>query len=272
MSTSPLFRAQALKYATVRQYGSIVLLRPPILSWLTALLCLVALAILLFFSLASYTRKEQVSGVLMPNGGLIRVQATQAGVMRQVRVTEGQEVRAGDVLFVLANGAAGIDRIGDEAQSVIAVRAPQAGMVSGIIAQPGQAFAMGQVLANLSPAGSLLEAELYVPSQAAGFAKVGMPVQIRYRAYPFQKFGQFQGRISEISRSPLGGEEWPGGAGRSTEPLYRIRVALPQQSVSIDGQNQALMAGMVLDASLLLETRKLYEWVLEPLSGINGKV
>jgi membrane fusion protein len=410
MNSSPLFRSQALAYASVRQYGSILLLRPAGLSWLTGLLVLIALAIVLFFSMATYTRKEQVSGVVMPSGGLIRVQALQAGVVLQVRVRDEQQVRVGDVLFVLANEAAsstkdsaeqqivsllhsrrdslaeaqqsllrpGVhqsdalrrramdlggelqqideqilsqrrrvaqseqasahnreileactaeavlqgskgeqleqraklapaalrrrdtngaesrdsramgcrdeaaaqlkvdsmeqDRIDNEVPKTILVRAPQAGVISGIITQRGQTVAIGQVLSNLSPAGSFVEAELHVPSRAAGFAKVGMPVQIRYRAYPFQKFGQFQGKVSEISRSPLGGEEWPGGAARPTEPLYRIRVALPQQDVSINGQTQPLVAGMMLDASLLLEKRKLYEWLLEPLNGIGGTV
>ena len=166
MSSSPLFRAQALKYATVRQYGSIVLLRPTILSWLTGSLCLAALAIVLFFLLASYTRKEQVSGVLTPRGGLVRIQALQAGVVRQVRVSEGQDVHAGDVLLELASDTPG--PVADtarqhptqgDARTVVVVRAPLAGMVSGILAKPGQTIGAGEVMAHLSPEGVPLEAE-----------------------------------------------------------------------------------------------------------------
>lgn len=60
-----------------------------------------------------------------------------------------------------------------------------------------------------------------------------------------------------------------GGAG---EPLYRVRVRLERQSITTYGQAQPLKAGMALDASVLLERRKLYEWVLEPLYSISGKV
>lgn len=264
VSPTPLFRAQALAYATVRQYGSIVLLRPAGLAWLTGVFCLIAAAILVFFATANYTRKEQASGVLMPAQGLIRVQSLQPGLVLEVRVREDQSVPAGDVLFVLAGA-------GTEALATVLVRAPQAGVVSGVTTQPGQTVAAGQVLANLSPAGSPLVAELYASSRAAGFARPGMPVQIRYQAYPFQKFGQFQGTVSEVSRSPLADASMAEGARRPGEALYRIRVALARQDISLAGEARPLMAGMALDASLLLETRKLYEWVLEPLYGIGAK-
>ena len=266
VSPTPLFRAQALAYATVRQYGSIVLLRPAGLAWFTGVFCLIAVAVLVFFATASYTRKEAASGVLMPAQGLIRVQPLQPGLVREVRVHEEQSVRAGEVLFVLADaGVAAQDPAVASTPKTIAVRAPLAGVVSGVTTQPGQAVAAAQVLANLSPAGSPLEAQLDVSARAAAFARPGMPVQIRYGAYPFQKFGQFQGTVSEVSHSPL---VEPPGAG---EARYRIRVALARQDVPFAGEARPLMAGMALDASLLLETRKLYEWVLEPLHGIGPK-
>jgi multidrug efflux pump subunit AcrA (membrane-fusion protein) len=286
---SPLFRVQALAYATVRQYGSIVLLRPAGLAWLTGVFCLIAVAILVFFATADYTRKEQASGVLMPALGLIRVQSLQPGLVLEVRVHEDQPVHAGDVLFVLAGAAVPPQDCRDEASArrqvdaieqgragtgapkAMLVRALQAGVVSGVTTQPGQTVTVGQVLANLSPAGSPLVAELYVSSRAAGFARPGMPVQIRYQAYPFQKFGQFQGTVNEVSRSPLADAPGAEGARRPGEALYRIRVALARQDVSLAGEARPLMAGMALDASLLLETRKLYEWVLEPLYGNGAK-
>ncbi len=266
MSPPPLFRAQALAYATVRQYGSIVLLRPAGVAWITGVFWLIAAAVLVFFATADYTRKEQASGVLMPTRGLIRVQSAQAGRVLEVRVREDQAVRAGDVLFVLAD-----DRAAASAPEAILVRAPQAGTIGGVATQSGQVVVAGQVLSNLTPAGSPLEAELYVSARAAVFARPGTPVQIRYPAYPFQKFGQFQGTVSEVSHSPLVDAPAADSPRRSGEALYRIRVALARQDVLLAGQARPLMAGMALDASLLLETRKLYEWLLEPLQGDGAK-
>src|SRR6185369_15473023 len=79
----------------------------------------------------------------------------------------------------------------NEARREVFVRAPQDGSVTGISVSTGSAASAGQGLATVVPAGSSLEAELYAPSRAAGFIKAGMPVLLRYQAYPHQKFGQF---------------------------------------------------------------------------------
>lgn len=101
-----------------------------------------------------------------------------------------------------------------------------------------------------------------------------MEVMLRYQAYPYQKFGQHRGRVRDVSSTAMRPEELPlliTGAS-SSEPLYRIRVSLDQQTVQAYGMAQPLKSGMALDASILLERRKLYEWVLEPLYSITGRV
>lgn len=103
-----------------------------------------------------------------------------------------------------------------------------------------------------------------------------MQVLIRYQAYPYQKFGQFEGRVREISGSPLhvGEVALPAiaqGSGGG-EPVYRVRVDLDSQYVKTYGRYQALKPGMVLEASVLLDRRRVYEWMLEPLYSIAGRV
>jgi membrane fusion protein len=54
--------------------------------------------------------------------------------------------------------------------------------------------------------------------------------------------------------------------------MYRITVRLSKQEIKTYGRPQALQAGMLLDADILQETRSLYEWVLEPLFSLSGKL
>jgi membrane fusion protein len=53
--------------------------------------------------------------------------------------------------------------------------------------------------------------------------------------------------------------------------MYRIRLALQSQHIKAYGAVRPLKAGMVLDASIVLEERRLYEWILEPLYSISGR-
>jgi membrane fusion protein len=80
-----------------------------------------------------------------------------------------------------------------------------------------------------------------------------------------------------VSRSPLQAAELaglalPGALSTGGEPLYRITVTLAQQSVSAYGQPQALAPGMQLEADVLLDRRRLIEWLFEPVLGIAGRV
>lgn len=158
----------------------------------------------------------------------------------------------------------------NEAQRAIILRAPADAIVSTLPVNPGQAIAAGQTLLTLVPQGSDLEAELLVPSSGVGFVRAGDRVVLRYRAYPYQKFGQHYGRVGQISRSALTPAEISAITGQSaTEPLYRVAVKLDEASVLAYGKTEPLKAGMALDADILQERRSLIEWVFEPLLGFS---
>jgi membrane fusion protein len=127
---------------------------------------------------------------------------------------------------------------------------------------------------SIVPAGAKMQAYLYAPSRAIGFVKPGDKVQMRYQAYPYQKFGQAQGTVAFVAKVALSGNELTGLAQQANggEPLYRITVDLSAQTVKAYGRQQALQAGMLLDADILQEKRRLYEWVLEPLYTLSGKL
>ena len=161
------------------------------------------------------------------------------------------------------------ERVQQEANGELLVRAPLAGLVANRLIEPGQAVRAGQPLMSLLPKGSHLQAQLLVPSAAIGFIEPGDSVLLRYQAYPYQKFGHHRGKVIRVSRSAITSA---GGDGQSAEPYYRVLVALDEQSITAYGKQEPLRPGMRLDADILGERRKLYEWVLEPLYSLRGKV
>ncbi|MGY4831572.1 HlyD family secretion protein [Sphaerotilaceae bacterium SBD11-9] len=161
----------------------------------------------------------------------------------------------------------------NEAQTRIVIRAPQDGVVTALLAERGQSVTPATALASLVPSDARLQAHLFAPSSAVGFVASNQPVLLRYQAYPYQKFGHQAGHVVQVSRTPLQAAELaslalPGGS----EPLYRITVALDQQTVQAYGQAQTLAPGMQLDADVLLDRRRLIEWIFEPVLSIAGRV
>lgn len=164
-----------------------------------------------------------------------------------------------------------------EGRRMLAITAPIDGTATAVVAEVGQAVDGRRPLLSIVPAGSQLEAQLYAPSRAVGFVRPGALVLMRYQAYPYQKFGHARGTVVSVARTALPGSEIssllaPGAEAQGSEPLYLISVALEQQSINAYGVAQPLQAGMLLEADVLQESRKLYEWVLEPLFSLSGKL
>lgn len=166
------------------------------------------------------------------------------------------------------------EQVETQARGALTVNAPVAGSVSAQLVKLGQAVQAGQALLSLLPGDAGLEAELLVPSRAIGFIEPGDRVLLRYQAYPYQKFGHHEGSVARISRSALNPGELGAlvGNAQAGEPLYRVTVALAKQAVTAYGNDETLKPGMLVDADILGERRRLIEWIFEPLYSLKGKV
>jgi membrane fusion protein len=162
-----------------------------------------------------------------------------------------------------------------EGKRHIALIAPESGVATTVTAEVGQVVDGGKPVVSIVPNGAVLQAHLFAPSRSIGFIRPGDHVLLRYQAYPYQKFGQAAGLVTSVSRTALSISELPGALPQATnsgEPLYRITVTLARQSITAYGKLLPLQAGMLVDADILHERRRLYEWVLEPLYSLTGKL
>ncbi|GGY96654.1 HlyD family secretion protein [Pseudoduganella plicata] len=161
-----------------------------------------------------------------------------------------------------------------EARREVIVRALQSGRVAGLVARTGQPVVAGQFLSNIIPEGSVLEAELYVPTRAAGFVRPGTDVLLRYDAFPYQKFGQFKGVVREVALAAVLTSELRGLGGEAqaisnkSEPVYLMRVRLERQSVATSSGELPIKPGMQLSASLIMEHRTLAAWAFGSLPAL----
>lgn len=166
------------------------------------------------------------------------------------------------------------------ARKTMVISAPYAGTITALNLKAGQSVQSGQALATLVPQAAdsdasgpgPLQAQLFAPSRTAGFVRPGQTVYLRYDAYPYQKFGLHQGRITSVSATPFAPSELPPNLAEqlltqagSKEALYRVNVSLDAQSIQAYGEALPLKAGLTVEADVLQERRKVWEWVLEPV-------
>lgn len=158
-----------------------------------------------------------------------------------------------------------------EAKRETVIKAPMAGVVTNIAVNRGQSISAEGTLATVLPRGSGLHVELLVPTRAIGFVKPGNEVVLRYEAFPYERFGQYRGIVTDIGRNVWTQGEHVGPL-TAREPMYRIDVKLDKQVVSALGTDYALRPGMLVSADLLLEKRTLLEWIFEPVLKLKERV
>lgn len=142
--------------------------------------------------------------------------------------------------------------------------APRDGRVGYLDAKPGVRIGPDHVLASIVPRDSKLEVTLFAPTRAIGFVTPGKEVLVRFDAFPYQKYGTAQGRVTWVSEVPTLQGNLPDVAG-AAEPMYRIRVALDMTAFEKRNRALALRPGMTLSANLVLEERSLWEVFLAPV-------
>lgn len=163
------------------------------------------------------------------------------------------------------------ERLNIDAGGTIIVRALVDGRVDSLSVTVGQMVNVGDSLLQvIPPCIDHYSLVLWVPNDAIPYISPGDRVNIRYEAFPSQKFGQFAGTVSVISRAPASPQEMltyqgaPKPALTSAVPYYKVIVRPEKQTIMYNGKRLNLENGMKAESTLFLEKRKIYQWMLSP--------
>ena len=156
-----------------------------------------------------------------------------------------------------------------QGNAIHVLTANEKGKATGINVVTGETVRDNDLMLSLIPENAELVAELFLPTRSAGFVKKGDSVKLRLEAFPYQRFGYLSGDVTYIGTVLLQQGESPLPI---NEPVYRIRVSLEKEYVDFKGSAISLKNGMLLEADILLESRSILGWILEPVYGLLGKI
>lgn len=159
-----------------------------------------------------------------------------------------------------------------DATDTVIITAPVAGRVDSVSVTDGQMVSGGDSLLQILPGNiTSYELVLWVPDSAIPWLHRGEKVNIRYDAYPSEKFGQFPGTIGGISATPASAQEmasYPAAPRQDpASPHTWYKVLVRPDFSRFHGKGHSLSAGngMKADCTLFLEQRKLYQWLMSPV-------
>ena len=160
------------------------------------------------------------------------------------------------------------------ARQRIVVRAPQDGTISAVVVEPGQSVASAGALASLIPADTRCRRTCSRPRARSASCGPIRRCCCATRPSRTRSSATRRPRRAGVAGAAAGGRArrmpLPGAA--AGEPLYRITVSLDRQDVAAYGPAQALAPGMQLEADVVLDRRRLIEWIFEPVLGIASRV
>lgn len=227
-----------------------------------------------FVSKVEFERRRQA---------LLGAQQALASLRQRLSASAGEARQARSQLATVSIEAAqGISQIQEGMQAISAeearlqgeqgyiVTAPISGRVSALATGEGRPATPGQSLMIIVPENSRLSAELYAPTRAVGFVEPGKEARLLYDAFPYQRFGSFQGKVNSISRIAIDPRDtdipFP-----IEEPVYRVKVNLDEQSIQAFGDVVSLQPGMTLKANIVLERQSFLDWLLQPLNAVLNR-
>ena len=159
-----------------------------------------------------------------------------------------------------------------DATGVLVINAPVDGRIESLSVTTGQMINIGDSLAQLVPGTDpLYYLILWLPNGAVPYITAGDRVNVRYDAFPFEKFGQFSGRIETLSTVPASTQEIASyrstpleHSGSNMESYYKMLVALDKTQFHYQDKILRLTGGMKAQSTLFLEKRPLYQWMFSP--------
>ncbi|QLE54875.1 HlyD family efflux transporter periplasmic adaptor subunit [Nostoc sp. TCL26-01] len=145
------------------------------------------------------------------------------------------------------------------------VRSPVDGTIFELpIDKPGPVVEAGQIVAQIAPKNAALILKATMPSQNSGFLKVGMPVKIKFDAYPFQDYGVLPGRVSWIS---------PDSKIQTTNQgnveTYEMDITLEHPYIQNGNKRINLTPGQSANAEVIIRQRRVIDFILDPFKKLQ---
>jgi len=163
-----------------------------------------------------------------------------------------------------ADAAARIRFENIDKDNFLLVLAPVSGVITDVTTtQPGDKIQANTPLGGIAPANARPVVKVAIAEQDRAFLHEGLPVKLKFNAFPYQRYGVVDGTLEYISPTTK-------PQAQTKEPVYEGRVRLARDHFSIGGTTYPLRYGMTATAEIVVRERRLIDFALDPFRQIAG--
>ncbi|MEM5423664.1 HlyD family efflux transporter periplasmic adaptor subunit [Paraburkholderia sp. BR14263] len=163
-----------------------------------------------------------------------------------------------------ADAAARIRFENIDKDNFLLVLAPVSGVITDVTTtQPGDKIQANTPLGGIAPANARPVVKVAIAEQDRAFLHEGLPVKLKFNAFPYQRYGVVDGTLEYISPTTKPQVQ-------TKEPVYEGRVRLARDHFSIGGATYPLRYGMTATAEIVVRERRLIDFALDPFRQVAG--
>lgn len=143
------------------------------------------------------------------------------------------------------------------------IYAPSNGVVLSLeVTHSGEVVQPGQTIAEIAPQAAPLVLSAKLPNPEAGFIKVGMSVQIKFDAYPYQDYGIIPGQVTYISADVKKNEQ--------LGDVYDLEITLDRNYVTEGEETIYFKPGQTASADIIIRERRIIDVLLDPVKKMQA--
>lgn len=128
----------------------------------------------------------------------------------------------------------------------------------------GSVLQVGQMVTQIAPQGAKLVFRAQMPSSESGFLKLGLPVKLKFDAYPFQDYGVVSGRLRWISPDSKIVDTAQGKV-----EIFELEITLDRTYIQTQNKRIALSPGQTATAEVIVRQRRLIDFILDPFKKLQ---
>ena len=298
----PFFREESMRRLESRSIGTTLIKTPPIFSLFTRAGMLLVLALVGYLYFGTYTASEKATGVVLPLNGVVKIYDSNDGVVDHIHVDEGESVEKGQALASVKDqdsqseetvnysevpteasdppANADNDRGGAEDESGRdsatemapepddpsrsneaagrVLRAPIDGTVYQIKKMAGDAYYQPQDIIQIARNGPLV-VRFPLPPKSRNAVKKGDKITIKPIGPGYDAIDVLSATVVSVSRAPT----------ERNNPFSGVSSISYQTTALLDEKTSSAhrdrLLGASVEARVPLESRRLYQWLLDPL-------
>jgi len=150
----------------------------------------------------------------------------------------------------------------------IALAAPRNAVVLEIAKlSVGSVARATEPLITLVPLDTPMTVEAQVPASDISGVFVGQDAKVKIDTYPFQRYGYLRGKLSAVSPDTIESPSADGGVQR----VYVVRVEITDWNFNGAQKPGSILPGMTLNAEIIVGSRRVIEYLLDPISRISDE-